>query len=327
LIGTGPNSNQTRPTQPINAAALNAALNNPAVANAPGFAQFAQGQLLLMAQAHLARRHRLRKPLIPLFRLLHACPSVKELRMTEVGVVNEDTNANHGNVAAHPPAAGVGGGMALGMNWGLANGLVAQMNAVGPVPAVDLQNGWHLGNELTPPPHHAQGLGAALLANGELNPIINNHSVPIRLFKTAFPNLTDLIAPLSHVRILVHGHVFVERPLRSITVSGNVDLDSFGCASSRSPVFGNGASGSKAGVTFVKLEDIASTLRAIRVAMIPLESLTFSLRDWDREVVYMLSEIAMGLKEIKLTFTSGGPDDVRFLLISPPFQILTPPSP
>ena len=301
----GGNANQT-------IAALNAALHN-GLALPPGFAQFAQAHLQFLhahghgnINAHFVRR-RARKPLVALFRFLHACCSVRELRMTEVGVVNEDAQNAATGGGADGGVGNVPNVFGLGLNANAAE-VDADGNGVAPWPL--------LGNVFFTPTHPGQGLGAALLPNGELNPVVNNVSSPIRLFKSSFPNLKDITAPLSHVRILMHGHI--ERPLRSVTVSSNVDLDVYGCANSRMlngesdnlPGVGGG-SGAKAGVTYVKLEEIASALRAVHRATIPLEGIRFTLRNWDREVVYMLSEIAQGLREIKVTFASGRADDVR----------------
>ncbi|KLO13672.1 hypothetical protein SCHPADRAFT_852241 [Schizopora paradoxa] len=125
---------------------------------------------------------------------------------------------------------------------------------------------------------------------GKLDGIID---VPghMRLQPEALPTLSSITAPLAYLGLFVMG-----RPIKSISV-----LD---VLVNYPPI-----------VKHLKMDDIADTLIMLKTAKITLETIQFNIKEWDKEIIYMLSEMSPNIKEINIAYASGQPDDNFFMTL------------
>lgn len=118
----------------------------------------------------------------------------------------------------------------------------------------------------------------------------NLHEYPrqFRLSPCAVPSLQSLSSPLSYLSLFSKG-----RPIKRLTF---VDI-----LVNHPPV-----------VKHTTVEDVAETLQTFG----GLDAIQFNLRDWDKEVFYMLSGKLNRAREIRITYRNGGPDDVSSLFVT-----------
>ncbi len=112
-----------------------------------------------------------------------------------------------------------------------------------------------------------------------------------RLPSQALPRLSSITAPLAYLGLFVMG-----RPIKSVSV-----LD---VLVNYPPI-----------VKHLKVDDIAESLVMLKAAKVDLDGIQFNVKEWDKEIIYMLSEMSPNIRDISIAYACGQPDDVCFLIL------------